>query len=298
MIEYLLKWYRLILEGVFNVVSHKSLIKGSRYMWLVELMMIGILIPLLIILIRKSKEKKYILGLVLIFLLYTTYLFLTVNWKAFIKGGSYLGIQGRYLFPVLGSFIVVWAYSWIKLFNRKWISWLIIIITFIFLFWGEGYYIFKHYKRWCFDNVWLSSELGNAGEINKGNKSNKQVFNLKNEKKDVLGIGVYASTYSQEINEGFYLNLYINNCEKLIGSFPIKGIVDNRFFAVKFDKILDKNIEYCFDIENRNNDKPITVWYSGVDLSGQVIDESSQKQKDYIYDLLEDRLVKKYKLGQ
>lgn len=298
MIQYLLKWYKLMLEGIYNVVSHKSLIKGSRYMGLVELMMIGILFPILIYLIRKNKEKKYIVGLILIFFSYTVYLFLMVNWKSFLKGGTYLGIQGRYLFPVFGCFIVVWAISWIKLFNKKWISWLVIIVTFVFLFWGEGYYMFKNYKRWCFDNVWLSSELGNAGEISKGNKSNKQVFNLNNEEEDVLGIGVYASTYSQDINTGFYLNLYRDKCQILIESFPIKGIIDNRFFAVRFDKVLDKQTEYCFEIENRNSDKPITIWYSGVDLSGQVIDENSQKQKDFIYDLLEEGLVNKYKLGE
>jgi hypothetical protein len=224
----------------------------------------------------------------LIFFGYVSYLFYNVNWLGYNRSLSLLGIQGRYVFPVISCFVVIWAYSFINLFNKKWISVLLICGIFVFMFLGEGYYLFKNYKKWCFDNPWFSYELGNVGEINKGEFAEKQMFDLSDESEDTLGIGIYFSTYSKEIRDGFYLNLYKgNNCQDLLESIPIKGIKDNNFAAVRFSDDLDKNFNYCFDIENRNSDNPVTIWYSGLNVD----------EKEYIYDLLERRLMDKYSLG-
>ncbi len=277
-----------MINGIFNVVSHKSLIKTGRYMDLVNLLMIVILSCFIFVLIKNIKKSKNILILFLIFFGYVSYLFYNVNWLGYNRSLSLLGIQGRYVFPVISCFVVIWAYSFINLFNKKWISVLLICGIFVFMFLGEGYYLFKNYKKWCFDNPWFSYELGNVGEINKGEFAEKQMFDLSDESEDTLGIGIYFSTYSKEIRDGFYLNLYKgNNCQDLLESIPIKGIKDNNFAAVRFSDDLDKNFNYCFDIENRNSDNPVTIWYSGLNVD----------EKEYIYDLLERRLMDKYSLG-
>jgi len=257
-------------------------------MGLVNLLMVVILFCFIFVLIKNIKKSKNILILCFIFLIYIAYLFYNVNWLGYNRSLSLLGIQGRYIFPVISCFVVIWAYSFVNLFDRKWISVLIIFTVFIFMFLGEGYYLFKNYKKWCFDNPWFSYELGNVGEIVKGSSTDKQPFDLSNERENIAGIGIYFSTYSKKIDEGFYLNLYIgDDCSSLIESIPIKGIRDNSFVAVKFYDELDKNLNYCFDIENRNSGNPVTIWYSGLNLD----------EKEYIYDLLETRLMDKYLLG-
>lgn len=300
LVEYFKQWYPLMINGIFNIVSHKSLVKGVRYMGAVSILMGIIYLLFIVYWIKKSKGKKYVFVLFVIFIAYTLYLFLNVNYVPYLKHASLMGVQGRYLFPVISCFIVIVSCLFIEIFNKKWMKWSIIGLIFVFLFWGEGYYVLRNYKKWCFDNIWLSSKFGNFGEINKGMSTDKQYFNLKKEKNNILGIGIYASTYSQSIGNGFFLNLYESNCRTLIYSYPIYGIKDNSYFVVKFEKVLPRDNEgYCFSISNNESEKPITIWYSGINLVGTIVGKDFKDlEKDYIYDLLEESLMNKYNLGQ
>lgn len=278
-------------ERTINVISHESLVKNSFYVYIFHALLIISLVFLVWTLVIKKNNK--ILLLFLIFLAYSSFVFFEVNYRTYlITKNISEGIQGRYLFPVLGPLVIVMAYSLLSIFKNKLINLIIFVVVSGFFIYSDFGYLVKNYHQWYFLVPGLSHEFGNVGEINKGQSSPRQIFNFKKDLNKNYGLGIYVSTYGNKIKKGYVVNLYDDRCQNLIWSFEPKKIRDSFYLVIKLPEYLNKNMDYCFDIENKFSEKPITVWYSSVDLPGNILDN---EDKDLVYDLLDRITTERFK---
>ncbi|MDD2224796.1 MAG: DUF2142 domain-containing protein [Candidatus Shapirobacteria bacterium] len=285
------RWLYLVEEGTINIVSHVSLIKDPIFVEIFNILLIISLLFLVWCLVRK--RNKNILLLFLIFLGYVLFIFFGVNYSTYLKTRNELeGVQGRYLFPVLGPLVIIMAYSLLNVFKNKLINILIFCFVSFFFIYSDFGYFYSNYYKWYFSVPGLSYKYGNVGQINKGQSSPKQVFSFKENSEKNYGLGIYISTYSNEIKKGFKVNLFDGDCNKILWIYEPKKIKDNFYLSIKLPNNLDKNNNYCFNIENDTSNKPITVWYSSVDLPGNVFEEMD---KDLIYDLLDQETTERFK---
>jgi hypothetical protein len=229
---------------------------------------------------------------------YLTYLFY-LNFKYYIVAGDInIALQGRYLFPVLGPFVILFVYSFWNIKINNLIKTIILLLISVFFVYGDTVYTLKNYEEWYFPVVNLSHDKGNVGALVMGKSSPYQFFEIKKDQPDVYGLGIYASTYIKKIGSGFFLNLYGGDCKTLLDKVEIKGeIKDNKYFAVKFRNKLKSDNKYCFNITNRGSVDPITIWYSAADIPGYVVnmDYIKQQEMDLVYSLITEDYKKLFK---
>ncbi|MGI6476112.1 MAG: glycosyltransferase family 39 protein [Candidatus Dojkabacteria bacterium] len=114
-----------------------------------------------------------------------------------------------------------------------------------------------------------------VGPLNREESSPKQVFYI-NEGYSNNEIAVFASTYERSITEGFQFNLYDESCLNKIEVVDIDRIWDNDYFFIELKNTLEHEKHYCFDIENIGSDEPITLWYSSINLNGNLFEDEDK----------------------
>ena len=150
-IEYLPVWSVKMTEGVFNIVSHRSLAKTSLYHKVLFVFLVTSSAGLLWALFRRKQKELWLL--LLIAFSYGFYLFYFVNLRTFINGyadpaARMLSIQGRYIFPVLSPLVFLFAYGLMGNIKNKKLRILIFALLLLFLFYGDMFYFLRHYKVW------------------------------------------------------------------------------------------------------------------------------------------------------
>lgn len=293
-LDYFIKWEKMIEKRIFNIAAHKSLYKEAWFDNILHYLIIGFVILLLFQLIRK--RNKYIFYLTIMFSLYSLFLLFYINYPAYLTSNDLsLTLQGRYLFPVLGAFIVLFSYSFINLFKNTKIKLAILIILSAFFIWGD--FVFFYFNHWIWEesnsNIMSLKDLKDVGRTEKGRKSVYQKFQADNNK-EIWGIRVYISTHGKILIQEFDFNLYRKNCRRHIETHPIisetqKILIDNSYFIIKFNEPLKNNKWYCFNIINVNSDDPISLKFSKRDLSGHIVSKSGiPTERDVNYEFLSE----------
>lgn len=288
--NYFLVWGWMIEKGVFGIVSHKGVVKGDWYFQVVNLLMIVFLV-LLFCSILKIKSSIFRIILI-IFIFYIGFVFFYVNYHSYllavknnIEYERYLAIQGRYLFPVIGPFTVLMAFSFLHWFRNIYIKILIILLMGFFFVYNDFVTIYKNYKSWVFDTS-ASIMLGKDNVVvlsNIGDTSPAELFSLKYEEELIGGIAIYASTYGKNIEGGYRVNVYWSNCSSPLESVDIKQISDNKFFYVKFNQTLEPRNVYCFTVEKTSDKDIITLPFNA---------EVIRDHKKIIYNILDLKSLK------
>lgn len=256
-------WFSLMVDRTVNIASHKSLQKPRGYFRMFIILLIFTFYFFLVCGVKKKDVKI----LLVLFLGYSIYLF-------FYKYYNYLSIPleeegsavaGRYMFPVIGPFVILFVYSYWNLFKKKTMSVAIFTVLSIFFIYSDTVYLFQNYKTWAVAYTSSTGEL--VGPIFKGQSSPKQRFRIQ---EDYSGreLGVYISTYGKTIRKGITFNLYEDDCFTNIESIEMRNIRDNQYKVIKLERELEYNKEYCFDIKNEGSENPIVLWYSLDDLDG------------------------------
>lgn len=291
-LDYFIKWEKMIEKRVFNIVAHKSLYKEVWFDNVIHYLIIIFVIVLLFQIIRK--RNKYIIYLSVILFAYSFIMLVFINYSSYLKSYDVgYALQGRYLFPVLGAFVILFSYSFINLFKNTKIKLAILIILSTFFIFGD--FVFFYFNHWIWEesnsNIMSSMDLKGGGRTEKGRKSVYQTFQA-DENKEIWGIRVYVSTHQKILTQEFDFNLYRKNCKRHIETHPIiseaqKILIDNSYFIIKFNEPLKNNKWYCFNIININSNEPISLKFSKRDLSGHIVSKSGiPTERDVNYELL------------
>ena len=290
-LDYFIKWEKMIEKRTFNIAAHKSLYKEAWFDNILHYLIIGFAVLLIFQLIRK--RNKYIFYLTIMFFLYSFFILFYINYPTYlITNDLSRALQGRYLFPVLGAFVVLFSYSFMSFFNNKTIKLAILIILSAFFIWGD--FVFFYFNHWIWEesnsNIMSLKDLKDVGRTEKGRKSVYQTFQTND--KEIIGIRVYISTHQKILTKEFDFNLYRNSCKRHIETHPIISeaqqiLIDNSYFIIKFNEPLKNNKWYCFNIINVNSDDPISLKFSNTDLSGHIVSKSGiPTERDVNYELL------------
>lgn len=260
--KYFIIWSDLMVERLINIASHKSLYKPSIYTVIFEIIF---LLSAGLFLAKYRFKNKDINILLFLFCGYLGYLFVHKYNGYLVSNNLGSAVTGRYMFPVIGPFIILFVYSFWNLLKKKTIPTAILIILSVFFIYSDTVYLFQNYKTWAVAYTSSTGEL--VGPIFKNQLSPKQRFKIEEEYSN-RELGVYISTYSKYIQKGITFNLYDEDCFTNIQSVKMKRINDNQYKVIKLERELEYNKEYCFDIKNEGSENPIVLWYSLDDLDG------------------------------
>lgn len=260
--KYLVIWLDLMVERLINIASHKSLYKPRIYTVIFEIIF---LLSGVLFLVKYRFKNKYINVLLFLFCGYLGYLFMYKYKSYLVSNNPGSAVTGRYMFPVIGPFIILFVYGFWNIFKKKTIPIAILVILSIFFIYSDTVYLFQNYK------IWSSRYMGRVGELvgpmYRGDSSPRQNFKIEkgfsNRK-----LAVHISTYGEKIEDGVIFNLYDGDCITKIESIKIKNIKDNCDKTIRFSNRLEYDKEYCFDVQNKGSDNPITLWYPLYDLEG------------------------------
>lgn len=266
-LEFSYRWFDIMVERSINVTSHKSLYKPIIFNQIFEAIF---LLSFVIFLFKKYFKNPTLQMLVYLFMGYLLYLlfykyYYYVNFEEHTISNA---VAGRYLFPVIAPFVIIFVYSFWNIFKNKTISIIILSILSLFFIYSDTIYLFQNYKVWSV--AYTQETNGTVDPIFPGQSSLKQKFQIEQEYAN-NEIGIYFATYAKDIKDGYVFNLYEGDCLTNIEAIDIKRIRDNSYTLIEFENDLEYEKTYCFDIENTGNELPITLWYSSNDIEGSVI---------------------------
>lgn len=278
--SYFKQWFLLMVERTFNIASHESILKPAIYTRVFSFL---IILSLILFLAKYRFKNKYINILTFFFFGYLIFLYLyRYNIYVSREGDTgNLGIAGRYMFPVISSYVILFVYSFWNILKNKTIPIIILIFISLFFLYSDKFFLLEDYDSWAIANGReIESEVG---FLYKGESSPYQKFFIEDQF-STNKIAVHTSTLHESIEGGFRLNLYEDDCSSLIGAYELQGIPDNYYLVVEFSESLVHNQIYCFNIENVDSEKPIILWYSKNDLNGEI---EGEPNKDILYSPLE-----------
>jgi len=145
---YFFKWIPNFVMKIYGIMGDSSLFMNSIFTYVY----IGIfLISILLGLIYYKKWKVLDIYLVLIFLFYMLILFIFQNYDMYLKHNHfYLGLQGRYIFPVISIMYILFTKSFTFI-KYKWLKYLILIPIIILFIYSCIPFFFSNVEDW-----WLS----------------------------------------------------------------------------------------------------------------------------------------------
>lgn len=149
-ISYFVKWVLNITDKIFGIMGDSSLIMPSyfKYLYLIFLS-IGIFLSV-IFYNRWNKVDKY---LMIIALFYISILFLLWNYNMYLKHDHlYLGLQGRYIFPVLPVMYILFSKA-IFFLKKKWQLYTILIPLIILFLYGCIPFFALNVESWWLEGI-------------------------------------------------------------------------------------------------------------------------------------------------
>lgn len=266
------RWFYNMLNRTINIASHKSLTKPLPYtLAFAALFALSVLLFLL-----RYRWKQRDLNLLLYLLLgYTAYLFYYKLSRVTVDNIN-LGIAGRYNFPVIASFVILFVFSFWNFFRDKKIAAALLTLIAAFFVYADTIYLFKNFQ------VWTAKDSPVTGRelplLYPSQSSPYQVFYL-DQGNSSKKIGLYISTRHRVIRGGYRFNLYDQDCAVLLDSVELNQILNN-YNIITFNHSLAYDQPYCFNITNVSNPTPIQIWYASKDLNGYIL---GQPDQDILY---------------
>ncbi len=310
--QYTFKWVGYMKQRILGITGRKSIYQTSNQLFFINIL---IWLAVIIFIRRFSFQKEKILGaLFYIFSIYALVLLILVHYKGYIISTKIdIGMQGRYLFPVLFIFIILLAHSLLNYWKNKWIKLSIFLLTaftfiqqcFPFYYFHEkrlDYYephkrnpeqiLLEQEKNLFYKGSFFQSSSNGWMHPIKKDVSFKQTFLA--EKNKLRGIQLKFATYNQkDINDTYKFTLKDSN-DKIIYRkiLDSKQIKDLSIYSIKFTTILDskKNL-YQFTIEPTGNvSKNITLALMPPDiyLDGDLYIQGKKQKEDILFNLLYD----------
>jgi hypothetical protein len=128
--EYLSRWTLSMVQKIFGVLGHKSILM-PKYFANIYLLIFGVNT---FFVVRKWKKESLVeSSLIIIFLFYTLVLMVVQNYKTYLNRNIFdLALQGRYLFPVLPIFYIIIS-RYLSDIKSKWLR-ILIVVSLVVLF--------------------------------------------------------------------------------------------------------------------------------------------------------------------
>ena len=138
-VRYFFRWFPNLMSKIFGIMGDSSL---SLPYYLVALFILFFLAGAVLIISNKRKLTKIDKYLLTILLFYTAILFFTQNYPMYLTYNQYyLGLQGRYIFPVISIIYILLTKSFFFIKNKKLRN--IVLISFsILLIYSCNIYLF------------------------------------------------------------------------------------------------------------------------------------------------------------
>ncbi|MCP3745968.1 DUF2142 domain-containing protein [Paenibacillus sp. A3M_27_13] len=199
------------------------------------------------------------------------------------------GVQGRYYIPLALSFFYSMHLLFPVIYRLRKLVLIIFIMSILLIssyFLTVRYYYFgpKYNLLVPFNNNYI------AGGIQKDTKVNQSFISNKDSLK---GVSIFISTFGQKIITDYEFILYDQNTQKIIRKSKINtvGLLDNRFYNVYFDKVIDaKGKEYSFTIIPLSDKvlTPITLQLSepGIYSEGDLFINNNLRAEDLVFRLI------------
>ncbi len=149
-ISYFGKWIINITDKIFGIMGDSSLFmpKYFKYLYLFFLS-VGIFLSA-IFYKRWNRVDKY---LMIITLFYISILFLFWNYNMYLKHDHlYLGLQGRYIFPVISIMYILFSKA-IFFLNKKWMIYSILVSLIILFFYGCIPFFVLNVESWWLGGI-------------------------------------------------------------------------------------------------------------------------------------------------
>jgi len=309
--EYTKKWVGYMKQRILGITGARSIYQNEN-----QLFFINILIWLAFILfVRKFsfKKEKTLGALFFIFAIYALTLLIVINYKSYIISTQIdIGMQGRYLFPVLFIFIILFSHALLNYWKNNWIKiqiFLLTSITFIqqcfpFYYYHPSRlnYYESHKKGASFmeqrkeDSLLLKNQFhlnqnGWLGPIYEKNQF-KQGFLAK--KNNLIGVQLKTATY-KNIIETDYKFILKNEKNEIINEVLLKKehIKDVGVCTIKFssqEKSKDKKFFFTLEPVMIPVKAPITIGKISSNLykDGQLYLNNIVNTEDILFNLLYD----------
>jgi len=138
-VRYFFRWFPNLMSKIFGIMGDSSL---SLPYYLVALFILFFLTGVVLIISNKKRLTKIDKYLLTILLFYTAILFFTQNYPMYLTYNQYyLGLQGRYIFPVISIIYILLTKSFFFIKNKKLRN--IVLISFsILLIYSCNIYLF------------------------------------------------------------------------------------------------------------------------------------------------------------
>jgi len=138
-VRYFFRWFPNLMSKIFGIMGDSSL---SLPYYLVALFILFFLTGVVLIISNKKRLTKIDKYLLTILLFYTSILFFTQNYPMYLTYNQYyLGLQGRYIFPVISIIYILLTKSFFFIKNKKLRN--IVLISFsILLIYSCNIYLF------------------------------------------------------------------------------------------------------------------------------------------------------------
>lgn len=149
-ISYFGKWIINITDKIFGIMGDSSLFMPSYFKYFyIFFLSIGIFFST-IFFKRWNRVDKY---LIVIALFYISILFLFWNYNMYLKHNHlYLGLQGRYIFPVISTMYILFSKA-IFFLKKKWIIYAILIPLIILFLYGCIPFFFLNVESWWLEGI-------------------------------------------------------------------------------------------------------------------------------------------------
>lgn len=116
-VRYFFRWFPNLMSKIFGIMGDSSL---SLPYYLVALFILFFLTGVVLIISNKKRLTKIDKYLLTILLFYTSILFFTQNYPMYLTYNQYyLGLQGRYIFPVISIIYILLTKSFFFIKNKK-----------------------------------------------------------------------------------------------------------------------------------------------------------------------------------
>jgi len=148
-VAYIVPWGEHIAVTVFGIKGHLSMLnKGPTIVPVAVLMLLGL--SGFVVHWRRGAQVGIVAYLALLCGAYAIFLMYVHNYQVYLYYENFgMGLQGRYLFPVIGAFYVLFSYSLTHLFQRESLRLgLVCVATFVFIASDFPFFLYHATRNW------------------------------------------------------------------------------------------------------------------------------------------------------
>ena len=118
-LEYVLPWGERVLNSVYGILGHLSMYNVGKTLWPI-LCLYSLACFSVIFRSRSNSDNGFLFLLGVVTGSYFLFVMFFLNYQAYLFYENFdIGLQGRYVFPVIGPFYVLFSYYLMRLFKNK-----------------------------------------------------------------------------------------------------------------------------------------------------------------------------------